>query len=179
MPGSLFISLYLSLCPAHSLPCLHPPSPSFSPSGVPCQAIYPAQSCLQKWFALLRLHETPLLHNTGSLAQGLPRGPSGRGPCRAVVGVWAAPIKSPASSWVWQDLPWPDTAQAPIKRHWLVGSGSLGRRYRLKPARSPCGFRLVAASRNLQHRFATALSICPSACLRLSLCCYLHEYTCT
>lgn len=121
------LSLCIS-CLAHSLPCRCSPSPL--PSI--CHALL-SPAC-KKWFALLRLHETPLLHNTDALAQGLPRGPSGRGPGRAVVGVWAAPIK------VAQDLPWPGPAQASIKRHWLVENGSLGRRYRLKPAWSPCCF---------------------------------------
>ncbi|KAL7923242.1 hypothetical protein ACQKWADRAFT_58467 [Trichoderma austrokoningii] len=81
---SLCISCLLILFLVCVLHLLFPPS-----------AMLPCRVCLQKWFALLRLHETPLLHNTDSLAQGLPRGPSGRGPGRTVVGVWDAPIRPP------------------------------------------------------------------------------------
>jgi hypothetical protein len=69
---------------------LHLSSPHLPCSSVRSRsnpAVLRNPACKKKWFALLRLHETPLLHNTDSLAQGLPRGPSDRGPGRAVVGV--------------------------------------------------------------------------------------------
>ncbi|PON22002.1 hypothetical protein TGAM01_v209072 [Trichoderma gamsii] len=150
MPVPLCIS-----CLAHSLPCLRSPSPLQPICHVPLSS-------------LRVLESDPACKK----AQGLPRGPSGRGPGRAVVGVWAAPIKvaGPKPGFAGFALARPGATSN--KRHWLVENGSLGRRDRLKPAWSPCCFCWAAAGRKLQHQFAATqsgyLSTCESLRLLLS-----------
>lgn len=116
----------------------------------------------KSWFAL---HETPLLHNMGSLAQELPRGPG-----RAVVGVWAAPIKVAGFKPGFAGFALARPGASFLRRHWLVENGSLGRRYRLKPAWVAVLFLLgCGKSQSATPIRSACVSVSPSAAVCLNI----------